>query len=167
MELNEGKNKFIEAWGIFGSEWGINRTMAQIHALLLVSAEPLSTEDIMEELNVSRGNVNMNTRDLIAWGIVSRVLKKGERKEFFQADKDIYKVAIKILNERRKRELGPVLETLLELRDVKGTNAETKEFKKVISDISSFGENTNKMIERMVKADENWFTGSLMKFLVK
>lgn len=66
MELNEGKNKFIEAWGIFGSEWGINRTMAQIHALLLVSAEPLSTEDIMEQLNVSRGNVNMNTRDLIA-----------------------------------------------------------------------------------------------------
>ncbi len=167
MELNEGKNKFIEAWGIFGSEWGINRTMAQIHALLLISAEPLSTEDIMEELNVSRGNVNMNTRDLIAWGIVSRVLKKGERREFFQADKDIYKVAIKIMNERRKRELGPVLETLRELKGVKGTNAETKEFKKIISDISSFGENTDKMIERMIKADENWFSGSLMKFLMK
>jgi len=167
MELNEGKNKFIEAWGIFGSEWGINRTMAQIHALLLVSAEPLSTEDIMEQLNVSRGNVNMNTRDLIAWGIVSRVLKKGERKEFFQADKDIYKVAIKIMNERRKRELGPVLETLKELKKVKGNDAETKEFKKVIGDISSFGENTDKMIERFIKADENWFTGSLMKFLVK
>jgi DNA-binding transcriptional regulator GbsR (MarR family) len=167
MELNEGKNKFIEAWGIFGSEWGINRTMAQIHALLLISADPLSTEDIMEELNVSRGNVNMNTRDLIAWGIVSRVLKKGERREFFQADKDIYKVAIKIMNERRKRELGPVLETLRELKSVKGTSAETKEFKKVISDISSFGESTDKMIERMIKADENWFSGSLMKFLMK
>ena len=167
MELNEGKNKFIEAWGIFGSEWGINRTMAQIHALLLVSAEPLSTEDIMEELNVSRGNVNMNTRDLIAWGIVSRVLKKGERREFFQADKDIYKVAIKIMNERRKRELGPVLETLRELKQVKGVNTETKEFKKVISDITSFGENTDRMIECMIKADENWFTGSLMKFLIK
>ena len=167
MELNEGKNKFIEAWGIFGSEWGINRTMAQIHALLLVSAEPLSTEDIMEQLNVSRGNVNMNTRDLIAWGIVSRVLKKGERKEFFQADKDNYKVAIKIMNERRKRELGPVLETLKDLKQVKGNDTETKEFKKVIGDISSFGENTDKMIERFIKADENWFTGTLMKFLVK
>ena len=167
MELNEGKNKFIAAWGIFGSEWGINRTMAQIHALLLVSAEPLSTEDIMEELNVSRGNVNMNTRDLITWGIVSRVLKKGERREFFQADKDIYKVAIKIMNERRKRELGPVLETLRELKQVKGNTTEAREFKRVVADISSFGENTDKMIERMVKADENWFTGSLMKFLVK
>jgi DNA-binding transcriptional regulator GbsR (MarR family) len=167
MELNDGKNKFIEAWGIFGSEWGINRTMAQIHALLLVSASPLSTEDIMEELNVSRGNVNMNTRDLIAWGIVTRVLKKGERREFFQADKDIYKVAIKIMNERRKRELGPVLETLRELKQVKGNTTEAREFKRVIADISSFGENTDKMIERMVKADENWFTGSLMKFLVK
>ncbi|MCX6183367.1 MAG: transcriptional regulator [Bacteroidetes bacterium] len=167
MELNEGKNKFIEAWGIFGSEWGINRTMAQIHALLLVSAEPLSTEDIMEELNVSRGNVNMNTRDLIAWGIVSRVLKKGERREFFQADKDIYKVAIKILNERRKRELGPVLEALKDLKQVKGTTLEAKEFKKVVADISSFGESADKMISRMTKADENWFTGSLMKFLIK
>ncbi|MFM7023442.1 MAG: GbsR/MarR family transcriptional regulator [Flavobacteriales bacterium] len=167
MDLNEGKNKFIEAWGIFGSEWGINRTMAQIHALLLVSAEPLSTEDIMEQLNVSRGNVNMNTRDLIAWGIVSRVLKKGERREYFQADKDVYKVAIKIMNERRKRELGPVLETLHELKQVKGTTAEAKEFKKVMSDISSFADNTDKMIERVIKADENWFTGSLMKFLVK
>lgn len=121
----------------------------------------------MEQLEVSRGNVNMNTRDLIAWGIVYRVTKKGERKEFFEADKDIYKVAIKIMNERRKRELGPVLETLRELKQVKGSDAEAKEFKKVIADISSFGENTDKMIERMVKADENWFTGSLMKFLVK
>ncbi len=167
MELQEAKNEFIQAWGTFGSEWGINRTMAQIHALLLVSAEPLSTEDIMEQLEVSRGNVNMNTRDLIAWGIVYRVTKKGERKEFFEADKDIYKVAIKIMNERRKRELGPVLETLRELKQVKGSDAEAKEFKKVLADISSFGENTDKMIERMVKADENWFTGSLMKFLVK
>lgn len=84
MELQEAKNEFIQAWGTFGSEWGINRTMAQIHALLLVSAEPLSTEDIMEQLEVSRGNVNMNTRDLIAWGIVYRVTKKGERKEFLK-----------------------------------------------------------------------------------
>ncbi len=167
MELQEAKNEFIQAWGTFGSEWGINRTMAQIHALLLVSAESLSTEDIMEQLDVSRGNVNMNTRELIAWGIVYRVTKKGERREFFEAEKDIYKVAIKIMKERRKRELGPVLETLNELKQIKSSDKESKEFKRVISDISAFGESTDKMIERMIKADENWFTGSLMRFLTK
>jgi len=113
MELKEAQEKFIGAWGAFGTQWGINRTMAQIHALLLITEKPMSTEDIMKELNISRGNVNMNVRELITWGIVHKILKIGERKEFFTAEKDIYKTAIQILKERRKRELGPVLELLL------------------------------------------------------
>ena len=112
MELKEAQEKFISAWGAFGTQWGINRTMAQIHALLLVSEDPLSADDIMQQLNISRGNVNMNVRELMSWGIVHKVLKFGERKEFFTAEKDIYKTAIQILKERRKRELVPVLELL-------------------------------------------------------
>ncbi|MEQ8808221.1 MAG: helix-turn-helix domain-containing protein [Imperialibacter sp.] len=87
MEYNEAKRKFIEAWGTLGSSWGINRAMAQMHALLLISTKPLSTEDIMEELQISRGNVNMNIRALMDWGIVQKEHKIGERKEFFSADK--------------------------------------------------------------------------------
>lgn len=68
MELVEAKKKFIETWGKLGSEWGINRTMAQVHALLLISPEALTTEDIMETLDISRGNANMNLRELIGWG---------------------------------------------------------------------------------------------------
>ena len=82
MKLTEAKQQFISSWGAFGTNWGINRTMAQIHALLLVSADPLTQDDIMEELNISRGNVNMNIRELISWGLVERVILTGERKEY-------------------------------------------------------------------------------------
>ena len=167
MELKEAKEKFIAAWGAFGTQWGINRTMAQIHALLLISEEPLSSEEIMNQLNISRGNVNMNVRELLSWGIVHKVLKLGERKEFFTAEKDIYKTAIQIMKERRKRELVPVLDLLADLEEVQIENDASGHFKMVISEIYSFGQNTNKMLDKMVKADEHWFTGSLMKFLVK
>lgn len=167
MKLKEAQEKFIAAWGAFGTQWGINRTMAQIHALLLVSDEPLSADDIMKQLNVSRGNVNMNVRELMTWGIVHKVLKFGERKEFFSAEKDIYKTAIQILKERRKRELVPVLELLGGLADADIKEEGGEDFKKLMGEINRFGESTNKMLDKMVKADEHWFTGSLMKFLVK
>ena len=70
MKLTEAKQQFISSWGAFGTYWGINRTMAQIHALLMVSPNPITQDDVMEQLNVSRGNVNMNIRDLITWGLV-------------------------------------------------------------------------------------------------
>ena len=70
MQLQEAKEKFVQAWGAFGTNWGINRTMAQVHALLLVSQQALSADDIMESLNISRGNANMNVRALIDWGLV-------------------------------------------------------------------------------------------------
>jgi|TARA_B110000261_G_C13087159_1_gene358356 DNA-binding transcriptional regulator GbsR (MarR family) len=167
MELKNAQEKFIGAWGAFGTQWGINRTMAQIHALLLISENPMSTEDIMNNLNISRGNVNMNVRELITWGIAHKILKIGERKEFFTAEKDIYRTAIQILKERRKRELGPVLELLSELKKTEFPKENDANFKKVIEDIYEFGDNTNKMLEKMVKADEHWFTGSLMKFFMK
>ena len=167
MDLKEAQEKFISTWGAFGTQWGINRTMAQIHALLLISEEALSAEDIMKKLNVSRGNVNMNVRDLLSWGIVHKVLKFGERKEFFAAEKDIYKTAMQIMKERRKRELGPVLELLEDLKLAEINEPGGDHFSKVVSEIHTFGESTNKMLDKMIKADEHWFTGSLMKFFVK
>src|SRR6188474_963118 len=112
MKLNEAQDKFIQAWGTLGSSWGINRTMAQIHALLLVSPDALSTEEIMEDLNISRGNANMNIRALLDWNLVYKELKPGERREYFSAEKDIWKVATQVIRERRKRELEPVLKVL-------------------------------------------------------
>jgi DNA-binding transcriptional regulator GbsR (MarR family) len=166
MKLSEAKQKFIDSWGNFGTYWGINRTMAQIHALLMISPEPLSQDDVMEELSVSRGNVNMNIRELIDWGLVERVIIRGERKEYFTAEKDIWRVATQIIKERKKRELDPMLKLLDQLSEVEGDKKD-KEVKQLIDTVNSikrFGNQADKMLDVFVKADENWFVGSLMKF---
>jgi DNA-binding transcriptional regulator GbsR (MarR family) len=136
MKLTEAKQQFISSWGAFGTNWGINRTMAQIHALLLVSADPLTQDDIMEELNISRGNVNMNIRELISWGLVERVILTGERKEFFTAEKDIWKVVKMIVKERKKRELEPMLQLLDRLEEVGGDKRD-KSIKSFVDTVSS------------------------------
>ena len=166
MKLAEAKQQFISSWGAFGTHWGINRTMASIHALLLVSPDPLSQDDIMEQLNISRGNVNMNIRDLIDWGLVERILLQGERREYFSAEKDIWKVATQIVKERKKRELDPMLKLLGQLETVEGDKKDknVKQFVDTVSNIRRFGNQADKMLDVMVKADENWFVGSLMKF---
>lgn len=165
MELAAAKLKFIEAWGKLGSEWGINRTMAQVHALLLISPEALTTEEIMETLSISRGNANMTLRDLIGWGLIEKQHKAGERKEYFFADKDVWNIARQVAKERKKRELEPVLKVLNELSFVQGDDKdpEYKTFKKSITDINKLAGNVDKTLETMLKAEESWFWGSVLK----
>lgn len=165
MKLTEAKQQFISSWGAFGTHWGINRTMAQIHALLLVSSDPLTQDDIMEELNISRGNTNMNIRELINWGLVDRVLIPGERKEFFSAEKDIWKVVKQIVKERKKRELEPMLQLLDKLEAVEGDkkDKEVKTFVDTISGIKKLGKQADKTLDTMIRAEESWFVGALMK----
>ena len=165
MKLTEAKQQFISSWGAFGTNWGINRTMAQIHALLLISPDPLTQDDIMEELNISRGNTNMNIRELINWGLVDRVLLTGERKEYFSAEKDIWKVVKQIVKERKKRELEPMLQLLDKLEEVEGDKRDknVKTFVDTISGIKKLGRQADKTLDTMIKAEESWFIGSLMK----
>jgi DNA-binding transcriptional regulator GbsR (MarR family) len=165
MELAAAKLKFIEAWGKLGSEWGINRTMAQVHALLLISAEALTTEEIMEQLSISRGNANMTLRDLIGWGLIEKQHKAGERKEYFFADKDVWNISRQVAKERKKRELEPVLKVLNELANVTGDekDPEFTTFKKSIKDINKLAVNVDKTLETMLKAEESWFWGSVLK----
>lgn len=165
MKLEEARNQFIASWGSFGSQWGINRTMAQIHALLLVSPEALSADDIMEQLNISRGNANMNIRELINWGLVERILQTGERKEYFVADKDIWHVARQILKERKKRELEPMLKVLGQLSQVEGDkkDKQVKTFTETMNNLKKFGQQADKTLDMVIKSDENWFLNSLMK----
>ncbi|WP_259066111.1 GbsR/MarR family transcriptional regulator [Mucilaginibacter sp. X4EP1] len=165
MELTEARQKFIEAWGKLGSEWGINRTMAQVHALLLITPEALTTEEIMEQLSISRGNANMTLRDLISWGLVEKQLKQGERKEYFYADKDSWNIARQVAKERRKRELDPIIKILDELSAVKGNekDADYKTFHKSVTDINKLAKNVDKTLETMLKADESWFWKSILK----
>src|SRR5688572_19072540 len=166
MKLTEAKQQFVSSWGAFGTHWGINRTMAQIHALLLISPDPITQDDIMEELDISRGNTNMNIRELINWGLVERVLLPGERKEYFTAEKDIWKVVKQIVKERKKRELEPMLKLLDQLEEVEGDKRDkhVKTFVEVISGIKKLGKQADKTLDIMVKSDEHWFLGTMMKF---
>lgn len=165
MELQEGKEKFFQSWGALASSWGINRTMAQIHALLLISPEALSADDIMAELQISRGNANMNLRALIDWGLVFKELRPGERREFFIAEKDMWEVVKNIIVQRKKRELEPMLKLLDELSSVQGNSAEAKEFANVIKEIKLFSNKADATLDTLVKADSNWFVGTFMKMI--
>lgn len=165
MEFEKAKETFIQTWGKLGSEWGINRTMAQVHALLLIAPEPLSTDDVMEQLQVSRGNANMNLRDLINWNLAERVIKAGDRKEYFRAEKDIWEIARRIAKERKRREIEPLKDVLKELRKVKGDkkDAGVKQFTETVEGLGDFVDKMDKSMEYLLKADEHWFFGTLLK----
>ncbi len=165
MKLEEGKEKFIQSWGVIGSNWGINRTMAQIHALLLIAPESLSAEDVMEDLQISRGNANMNLRELIDWGLVYKELKPGERKEYFRAEKDMWDVVKKIIVRRKKKELEPMLKVLNELDKIEEKTEEAEEFKKVLKDIKLFSDKADSTLDALVKSENNWFVGTFMKMM--
>lgn len=167
MNLQEGREKFIQTWGTLGSNWGINRTMAQIHALLLISPNALSAEDIMEQLKISRGNTNMNVRALMDWGLAFKELKAGERREFFYAEKDMWKVAMQVVKERRKRELEPILGTVTELKKVKDDSPEGQQFESTIADLDNVIAKADKTLELLVKADESWFMNNFLKLMMK
>lgn len=165
MDWKEGKDKFIQAWGALGTEWGINRTMAQIHALLMVSPYSLSAEDITKELKISVGNANMNIRSLMDWGLVYKELKAGERKEFFVAEKDMWKVVRQIIINRKKRELEPMLKILEEISDVKEDSEEAVALMKAVHDIKMFSSKADSTLDMLIKADSNWFVGTFMKMI--
>lgn len=167
MQLEEAKIRFTQHWGTLGSNWGINRTMAQIHALLLVTKEPICAEDVMAALQISRGNANMNLRALMDWGLVHKEMKAGERKEFFIAEKDIWEVARRIIAERKKRELEPISRVLEEVSQVKGSDDESVEFREMIKRLQDFVYKMDKLSDTAAKSDRNWFVRSLMKILVK
>lgn len=169
MTLDEAKEKFIQTWGGLGTQWGINKTMAQLHALLFISAHPLSTEDIMETLQISRGNVNMNVRELIDWGLVHRVNKTGDRKDYYQAEKDVWKIAKLIVRERKKRELEPIIEVLTELKKVQGdkNSEEYQSFVESMTQLKNFSETVNNSVDKMIKADENWLGNLFLSMLKK
>lgn len=170
MTLTEAKIKFINSWGNFGSQWGINKTMGQIHGLLLVSDKVLSAEDIMEHLQISRGNANMNIRGLMDWGLVYKETVIGERKEFFIAEKDIWTVAKRVVKVRQEKELVPMLRLLEELNNGKIESNDSKGeevFKQTIKDIKKFATQADSMLTRVQSANENWFWKSLIKLFIK
>lgn len=166
MNYEEAKEKFISTWGSLGTLWGINKAMAQIQALLFISTKPLSMEEIMEELKISRGNTSMNLRQLMDWGIVTKELIPGERKEFFTTEKDVEELAKTIARERSRREIKPVIKVLKDISSIKNDgNENTKELIKQTKALHELTKNADSLINTLVTKDQNWVTKTLMKFI--
>jgi len=164
MEFKEAKQKFISTWGALGTLWGINKAMAQIHALLFISPDPLSMEDIMEDLGISRGNASMNLRHLMEWGIVFKVNVPGERREYFESEKDVTELARQIAKERSRREIEPTIRVLKEISSIDSDGTKkTEAFIKQTKAMYEMSDNANAMLQRIVNQEQNWVTKTIIK----
>lgn len=150
-KLKKARDGFVTQWGALGSQWGINRTMAQLHALLMTSPAPLSTDDVMEQLEISRGNAHTNLKELVSWGLVRSVVKKGERREYFEAEKDVWKIFTIVARERKRREIDPTLTLLHEFveesKDIE--SAEGRAFHDQIRQLEEFVGFASKVADRI------------------
>ena len=132
--VREAQDRFIDTWGRMGSAWGISRTMAEVHALLYITGLPLNTDEVMDRLQISRGNASMSLRALQDWGLVQRAHKRGDRKEYFEAESDVWTLFRTIASERKKREVDPVLASLFEIRDLSGKSRPKDPSSRVLND---------------------------------
>lgn len=116
--LCKTQDDFVSLWGRMASAWGISRTMAEVHALLYITGDELCADDVMERLLISRGNASMSLRALLDWGVIFRAHKRGDRKDYFVAEQDVWTMFRAIVRGRLKREVEPLVASLFELRDL-------------------------------------------------
>src|SRR5271169_2192205 len=117
LHLEQIEDEFVELWNNMASLWGISPTMARIHGLLYITGASLSMDDIMARLGISRGNVSMNLSKLLEWGLVKRVHKRGDRREYFVSISDVWEMFTLVANQRKRREIDPILMTLRHCRE--------------------------------------------------
>lgn len=166
-ELDSIKQDYVTQWGALGSQWGINRTMAMIHAHLLVSPTPLTTDEIMGELEISRGNANTNLRELASWGLIRSVVMRGDRKDYYEAEKDVWKIFCIVARERKKREIEPaekVLNTCIE-RSKNIRSAEGKELHKQLIELNEFVSVASAFMDKIASKEHNTIIPKVMKIL--
>lgn len=116
--LQQAQDRFIATWSQMGSAWGISRSVAEVHALLFITGQTMCTDDVMERLGISRGSASMSIRSLLDWHLLSRTHKRSDRKEYFNAEQDIWAMFRAIVAQRKKREIDPLVESLEAIRDL-------------------------------------------------
>jgi DNA-binding transcriptional regulator GbsR (MarR family) len=149
--LKVARDEFVSQWGALGTQWGINRTMAQIHALLMIAPQAMTTDEVMQELEISRGNAHTNLKELVTWGLLRVVVKKGERREYFEAEKDVWQIFTIVARERKRREIDPALAILSKCADdTQGIDsAEGKAFHGQMKALEEFVGFASKMSDRI------------------
>jgi DNA-binding transcriptional regulator GbsR (MarR family) len=174
-QLRTAQDLFIRRWGEMGQTWGINRTMAEIHALLYINGIPLCTDDVMERLHISRGNASMSLRALCDWGIIRRLHKRGERREYFESLSDVWEMFSIIAAERKRREMDPVLETIKQCQKMLDESAlgksaaraeEIQLTRQRLAGMEEFMEVTNKIFQQFVGNAKSGLT-KVAKVLLK
>ncbi len=164
-KLEQAREAFVAQWGAMGPLWGVTRSMAQTHAALLATDEALTTDDVMHELAMSRGNASQTLRQLVAWGLVRSVRKKGDRKEYFEAEKKVWKIFCIIARERKRREIDPALVVLREcVAATKGLRSrQGKGFHRLISQLADFVATANGILERAAAKEQSKVIPALLK----
>lgn len=165
MTLAEAKEKYIQTWGTLATNWGINRTMAQVHALLLAEGKPLSTDEVMALLQISRGNANINLRELVNWGIVKKEFLKGDRKDYFIAERDMWYLFKQLVKERKKREIEPVLNSISEIKNVQEDSEEAKRFVELMNEMENVTGKVFNLLDVAIKSDDHWLVGKFTSLL--
>ena len=151
-KMSPVEEKFILHWGEMGVRWGINRTVAQIHALLFIAPKPMNAEEICEELGVARSNVSNSLKELQNWKIVKIVHVMGDRRDHFESMKDVWELFRVVLDERKRREIDPTLEILRECIDQAEKDKETSEYtEQRLRELQGFFETTNAWYEQVRK----------------
>jgi DNA-binding transcriptional regulator GbsR (MarR family) len=123
--LEEAEDQFVGLWRQMSALWGVSPTMAEIHGLLYITGDALSMDDLMGRLGISRGNVSMNLRNLLEWGLVRQVHKRGDRREYYESLHDVWDIFTRIAAQRKRREIDPLLDTLRQCRDRLAAEKET------------------------------------------
>ena len=152
MNYVEAKGQFISTLGNYGQQWGINKVMGQIHALMLVSQKSLCRAEVMELLQISSGNANTNLRALADMGLLLKIFVPGDRNVYYKADKDIASIAKILTTERKRKGIDPILKSLSQLKNQQGKASQVKEFRKVIKDVSSFAYKSDKYMEKLLES---------------
>ena len=174
QQLRVAQDLFIRRWGEMGQTWGINRTMAEIHAFLYITAKPQCTDDVMERLNISRGNASMSLRGLCDWGTIRRLHRRGERREYFESLPDVWEMFSIIAAERKRREMDPALETLRQCQQMLGDEQIGKSsarqesvvaVRQRLADMEEFMDLTNKTCEYIISNTRNGLTKVVRMFL--
>jgi DNA-binding transcriptional regulator GbsR (MarR family) len=162
MKLSRVQQKFILHWGEMGTRWGINRTVAQIHALLFISEKPLNADDIVHALGVARSNVSTSLKDLQGWGIVKRVHVLGDKRDHFESMKDVYEMFRVVLDERKKREIDPTLALLRACAAEAARDKETDEYtEKKLRELADFFDSAAVWYGQI----RQWPTSALSRFM--
>jgi DNA-binding transcriptional regulator GbsR (MarR family) len=160
--LSPVQQKFILHWGEMGTRWGINRTVAQIHALLFISQKPLNAEDILQVLGVARSNVSNSLKELQGWGIVKRVHVMGDSRDHFESMKDTWEMFRVVLDERKKREIDPTERLLRECIAEAEKEKETDQYtEQKLRELAEFFATTTAWYGQI----RQWPTGALTKFV--